>query len=1073
MKFSEFRANYQNWLSCIYGRAYPYWQDILLAVALAAVAGFTSYQGAQLINPVIVDAQSNDVWFEADVPRVFANMTDRNSDNYRTKVHPLFTLITFPIVFVIKRALNLNQITAVHIVIATVAFLWLGTLFIVLRLIGCNRFDAALFSILAATSAAAMFWFTVPETYSFGSLTFLLALGVVALAQYQKLSPLWYTIASALTLSFTVTNWMAGLLATIATHPRKRCLWISVQAFCVVSVLWGIQRLIFPSSKFPFASREEKNYILMPEAGGPLQVLKSFLCHTMVMPAIDVVSDRYKPPHWSIMTTQASIPGSGSLWGTIAVVLWTALLGLGLWGLFSVKQHPKLRLVLGLTLLGQLLLHTLYGSETFLYALHLAPLLVVLAAFSLLTRARPLALVLAAMLVLTAGVNNSLQFKKATDFVQKQAPPRYQVLGQMQQRPAEPWPRGDGHVVLAVPGSLEADKAYHEPGGSFSPAVGSFGVSVWLADAQGNLQTTSDAIPLSQISQQLIWADGQNLPGILTKTNNYQSLWSSPKPGHWMLNLKTQANTATKPMVVIRSVGPAGGAIQSLNWNGQRLQINDRWFVTMNPPPLAVHLGEEGKKGWMSERSTITQWKGENGWGYARFELAAGSDCNVVIENTSFEPVLGLNVAKTQSALELDLPDQQFAASLDAQVAHLLMSLVGQETRPGEPTNYPLSWQRDGAYIVVALARAGQLDVAKQLSTYLAENDFFGGFGSEADAPGLSIWALQEVAVGLNKPEYNQWLWPHMRRKAEFILKMLATDQPIRQPVKGSVVPSMKNDPDLTLVAEPSRNGLIIGRMDNHRPLLFVNAVSYRGLLDAASLADRVNQPADAKRWRAKAADLKQAWEKAFKPPESENDRTYISSLWPTWVADAHKDALLQSLQKRWTKLRDAQGEFHKTPLWTYFDIAEAHQWLFLDQPDRVWTTLRWFWAHQASPGLYTWWEGKGEENTFNVWQGVRGWVKPPHVTPHYWTAAEMLLLQLDMLAYTDRAATEPTVVIGAGIPKDWLNQPMKVRNLPLLKGQLNWYWDGQRMRVKILGEKVNVRLAPVFPPNTPLNIEA
>jgi hypothetical protein len=651
------------------------------------------------------------------------------------------------------------------------------------------------------------------------------------------------------------------------------------------------------------------------------------------------------------MTTQASIPGSGSLWGTIAVVLWTALLGLGLWGLFSVKQHPKLRLVLGLTLLGQLLLHTLYGSETFLYALHLAPLLVMLAAFSLLTRARPLALVLAAMLVLTAGVNNSLQFQKATDLLEKQAPPRYQVLGQMQQRPAEPWPRGDGHVVLAVPGSLEADKAYHEPGGSFSPAVGSFGVSLWLADAQGNLQTTSDTIPLSQISQQLSWADGQNLPGILTKTNNYQSLWSSTKPGRWMLNLKTQANTATKPMVVIRSVGPAGGAIQSLNWNGQRLQINDRWFVTMNPPPLAVHLGEEGKKGWMSERSTITQWKGEDGWGYARFELAAGSDCNVVIENTSFEPVLGLNVANTQSALELDLPDKQFAASLDAQVAHLLMSLVGQETRPGEPTNYPLSWQRDGAYIVVALARAGQLDVAKQLSTYLAENDFFGGFGSEADAPGLSIWALQEVAVALNKPEYNQWLWPHIRRKAEFILKMLATDQPIRQPVKGPVVPSMKNDPDLTLVAEPSRNGLIIGRMDNHRPLLFVNAVSYRGLLDAASLADRVNQPADAKRWRTKAADLKQAWEKAFKPPESENDRTYISSLWPTWVADAHQDALLQSLQKRWTKLRDAQGKFYKTPLWTYFDVAEAHQWLFLDQPDRVWTTLRWFWAHQASPG--------------------------------------------------------------------------------------------------------------------------
>jgi hypothetical protein len=259
--------------------------------------------------------------------------------------------------------------------------------------------------------------------------------------------------------------------------------------------------------------------------------------------------------------------------------------------------------------------------------------------------------------------------------------------------------------------------------------------------------------------------------------------------------------------------------------------------------------------------------------------------------------------------------------------------------------------------------------------------------------------------------------------------------------------------------------------MDNQRPLLFVNAVSYRGLLDAATLAVRVNQPADAKRWRAKAVQLKQAWEKAFKPPESENDRTYISSLWPTWVATSQKDALLQGLEARWTKLRDSQGGFRSTPLWTYFDVAEAHQWLFLNQPDRVWKTLLWFWDHQAAPGLYTWWEGNGEENTFHRWQLVRGWVKPPNVTPHYWTAAEMLLLQLDMLAYTDTASS-PTVVIGAGIPKTWLNQPMKVRGLSTVNGQVDWSWDGKQMNVQLRGQKVNVKLGRVFPSNTPLHIE-
>jgi len=74
----------------------------------------------------------------------------------------------------------LEPITAVRIVIAAVALVQLAVH--LLRLIGCRQFDAALFSILAATSAAAMFWFVIPETYSFGSLSILLALGLTALA---------------------------------------------------------------------------------------------------------------------------------------------------------------------------------------------------------------------------------------------------------------------------------------------------------------------------------------------------------------------------------------------------------------------------------------------------------------------------------------------------------------------------------------------------------------------------------------------------------------------------------------------------------------------------------------------------------------------------------------------------------------------------------------------------------------------------------------------------------------------------------------------------------------------------
>jgi len=98
--------------------------------------------------------------------------------------------------------------------------------------------------------------------------------------------------------------------------------------------------------------------------------------------------------------------------------------------------------------------------------------------------------------------------------------------------------------------------------------------------------------------------------------------------------------------------------------------------------------------------------------------------------------------------------------------------------------------------------------------------------------------------------------------------------------------------------------------------------------------------------------------------------------------------------------------------------------------------------------------------------------VNPPNVTPHYWTAAEMLSLQLDMLAYTDLSAKQPTVVIGAGIPSNWLNQPMSVRGLPMPFGKLDWNWDGQQMQVTISGKPVNVQLGSSFSKGTPLKVE-
>lgn len=1052
--------------------------DIFIVSVLAIGIGLASFLNAQKVPDVLLtDFYAQDIWFGSDIPTVFGNITSLNSDFGRNNKHPLFPLIAFPPIFLLGKFLHLEPISAARLVVAFVACLWIIGLFVLFRLMGCRRLDATLFSLLGGMSAASVFWFTVPESFSFGSATILLALVFTALTQYRKFSPNWYVAVSGLTVSITITNWMAGILATIVNHRWKKALQITVITLGVVTALWIVQRSIFSNAGFPFQPKTfigEKKFISEPAHGSILSALSSFVYQTIVMPAVQFQASPLRPD-WPKLEVNTLAPGSGGFWGTIAVLAWTGLLSLGVWGFFATKQHPKLRIVLGITILGQLLMHSIYGTqETFIYSLHFAPLLLTVAAFSSLTHLRWLGLVLTGLLLVSAGINNRSQFNQVTATLLDYGTPHQQVQAQMRARPSDPWPRSQGHVVLATPGSSEQDKAYYEPGGSFSPIAGSFGVSIWIVDPQGNLKTTSDTIPLNQIQQQFAYAPGKSIPGILTQTEYYQASWSAPKSGTWQLNLKVPASSNTKPVVVIRSVGPAGGEVKSLNWNGQQLLINDRWSVKVGSQLAKVYLGSENSPDWIKQKSTLTQWEDPKGWGYARFEMGDGDAWNLVVEDSTPAPKSDLKFAAISSNLNLDLPDSQFLSSLNAQVAHLMMGLVGNQTRPIDPLDYPLPRLRDGAYTLVALARAGQLEVAKQLSTYFAENDFFNGVTPQADAPALGVWALEAVAEQLQQPAYDQWLWPHVQRKAGLIVNMLSTNRP-GYPVAEKVEPSLSENPDFLSV------DMMAGKMD-HTPGLIsldpaANFMSYRALLDAATLADRVQQTAAAQQWRTQAEQLQAAWKAAFDRKFSQTDTTYTNGLWPTWLATASQNAFVQGLQQRWNQSRDQQGAYRQAPMETYLNLAETHQWLYLNEPDRVWTTLQWFWQNQASPGLYTWWgannaaSGTPIPKSFSHWYRTRGWVNPPHTTPHYWTAAEMLLLQLDMLAYVHPSASMPTLVIGAGIPEQWLKQPMRVQGLRVGGNLVNWVWDGKQMTVQIKGKKPNVQLGRAFPASTPLKV--
>jgi hypothetical protein len=405
------------------------WRDTCLGLVLSVAIGLALYHVAGVLPPFI--SHTHDFWFQADIEKVLQAITLRESPFHpknRSRTHPLFPLLTYVPVYVLKHAFHIEPSAAVRIFYSAVASLWSLTLFALLKVLGCRRLDAAAFTLLASVSASSLFFFVVPETFGLGSLTILLAFLFVARTEFSATAPGWYVIISTLSLSVTVTNWMFGVLAGFVTYPWKRVLQLSAYALCLAVALWGIQKLLLPDWPFFLPNvKNEAEYALRPESGGALVVARSFFFHSMVAPAIGTaehgesyvtVNEQNYVPLGPWLTVQASSPGSGSLWGRLAVCFWAALILIGCYGLLRLKQHGRLRIMLGLTILGQLTLHIFYGEETFLYSLHFLPLLIVVAAASTLTKARPYALALVGLLLITTAINNAQLFQQASELAQ-------------------------------------------------------------------------------------------------------------------------------------------------------------------------------------------------------------------------------------------------------------------------------------------------------------------------------------------------------------------------------------------------------------------------------------------------------------------------------------------------------------------------------------------------------------------------------------------------------------------------------------------------------------------------------
>lgn len=633
------------------------------------------------------------------------------------------------------------------------------------------------------------------------------------------------------------------------------------------------------------------------------------------------------------------------------------------------------------------------------------------------------------------------------------------VLDAMRRRPDDLWPRGGAHALVSTYGAPESRKAYIEAGGSFSPFVGSFGLSFWVLDEHGLVVATSDTLPVSEVAHAYHMSD-VGLPQVHVQSPFYELDISLTESDHRVISVNSARMPASYSLIaVLRSVGPAGGPIRDLRRLGDDLLVNDRWVIGVPSGARVVGMGREGNVGWKLQHATVPDAiSSHQGWGYAMILLPSqSSPVTMEIRDTRSPEGPAKRFPVAENEVTVDGFPESFASSISAQRFAIKMGLVGNETRPGDPYSYPIAWLRDGAYSIVALCRSGDLRIVRDLAAAFVKDDFFGGFGAEADAPGLTLWVIGETSRILGDPTYDAAMWPHVERRVKLVREMLEATRPVRKAFAGPVVPAHARDPDLDLVSEPAERGLPDGRMDWRQPKFFIAAISYLGLNEASEFAARHGRRAEAAEILEMAERLRTDYRIAFadasrNAQDLAEERTFISGLWPSNIADPEQYGT--RFRAAMAGLQTEAGIPNARPDWTYFSLAQAHQWLWLGEPERASAMLQWFADEDPIPGLHVYWEGGSgggnEGDVFGLWRGIRGNVKPSSVTPHYWSAAESLLLSLDMLALA-RPETN-SIVIGAGVPRQWLNRPLSAKNVRTPLGRISWWWDGQKLKVESSG---------------------
>ncbi len=82
---------------------------------------------------------------------------------------------------------------------SVVGGLWVGTRYVLFQLLGCRKSDATVFAFMGLVNSSALFWLPIPNSYSWGSQSIVLARVLLLYTEQRPAGASRYVAASALT----------------------------------------------------------------------------------------------------------------------------------------------------------------------------------------------------------------------------------------------------------------------------------------------------------------------------------------------------------------------------------------------------------------------------------------------------------------------------------------------------------------------------------------------------------------------------------------------------------------------------------------------------------------------------------------------------------------------------------------------------------------------------------------------------------------------------------------------------------------------------------------------------------